>query len=277
MLILAMASFQLGAVLSKRLFGPVGPQGTAALRIGFSAVILGLFTRPWRGLRLGHGSWSLVAYGVALGGMNTLFYLAIARIPLGIAVALEFMGPLAVATLGSRRPRDFALVALAAVGVALLSAPERRVTAIDGLGALLALGAGACWAAYIVFGQRAGRLHGRAATGLGMMVAALVYVPLGAVAVGPALFAPAILPAAILLAVLASALPYSLEMAALRTLPASVFGALMSLEPAIAAAAGFALLGERPTGLQWAGIAAVMAASFGSASTGVPAEPVAPA
>ncbi len=266
LLIAAMISMQCGAAFAKGLFPAVGAQGVAALRLGVSALMLGLVMRPWRGLRWDRRLAPLIAYGLSLGAMNTLFYMALVTVPLGIAIALEFVGPLAVAIIGSRRPRDMVWVAVALAGWLML-APLGHVNAIDPKGGLLALGSGGCWALYIIFGRRAGLDHGARATALGMAAAAAVFVPLGLARVGPALFAPAILPAAIILAFLSSALPYSLEMFALTRLPTRVFGTLMSLEPAIGSLAGLVLLGESPSPLQWLGISAVMLASVGTAVT----------
>lgn len=267
LLILAMISIQLGATWAKGLFPKVGPQGTATLRLGFSALFIAIATRPWRGFAPRRAPWALIAYGVTLGAMNTMFYMAIATVPLGVAIALEFIGPLSLALMASRRPAHFAWLALAVAGLAVLLPLRSGAGAIDPKGAALALASGGCWALYIVFGRRAGGLHGPRAAGLGMIIAAAVFLPIGVARVGPTLFAPAILPAAALLAVLSSAVPYSLEMVALTRMPTRVFGALMSLEPAVGALAGLAFLGEHPTPLQWAGIAAVIAASLGTTLT----------
>jgi inner membrane transporter RhtA len=262
-----MASFQVGASFAERLFPLVGPSGAAALRLAGSSLILALVRRPWRDLSW-RGPWvGVVAYGVALGAMNTLFYLSLARLPLGIAVAVEFIGPLGVATAASRRPRDLAWVALAVGGLLLLLPLTPQSRNVDPIGVLLALAAGACWAMYIVFGRRAGQDHGARATGLGIFIATLVFLPPQILIQGPALFPPAALPIALLVALLSSALPYSLEMYALTRLPTRVFGTLMSLEPALAALAGLALLSQRLGLIQWLGIALVMAAAFGAAAT----------
>lgn len=270
LLLVAMVSIQTGAAFAEGLFPVVGPQGATTLRLAFSALILAAVQRPWRGFRFDRTVLPLIAYGVSLGAMNTLFYMALRTVPLGIAIALEFAGPLAVAMLGSRRWLDLAWIALAVAGLALLLAPRSSIHAVDPKGALLALGSGVCWALYIVFGRRVGQTFGARGVALGMIIAAVVFVPIGAARVGPALLSPAILPSGVLLALLSSAVPYSLEMTALARIPARAFGTLMSLEPAVGALAGLLMLGETPTPIQWAGIAAVMLASVGTALTLAP-------
>jgi inner membrane transporter RhtA len=268
LLLVAMASMQLGAAFAKGLFPKVGPQGATALRLTFSALILAAVRRPWRELRLGRSALPLVAYGVSLGAMNTLFYMALRTVPLGVAIALEFIGPLTLAASRSRRWLDAAWIALAAAGLLLLLPLGHTARAVDPAGAALALASGACWALYIVFGRRVGQAFGPRGTALGMLIAAAVFAPIGAIRAGPALFALDILPAGLLLALLSSAVPYSLEMIALTRLPVRAFGTLMSLEPAVGALAGLAILGEDPTPAQWAGIAAVILASLGTTLAG---------
>ncbi|HSZ52302.1 MAG TPA: EamA family transporter [Caulobacteraceae bacterium] len=264
-LLAAMASFQLGASFAERLFPMVGPAGAAALRLLGSSLILAVVRRPWRGLAGRPPAPALIAYGVSLGAMNTLFYLALARLPLGIAVAVEFVGPLGVAMAASRRLLDLAWIALAVGGLLLLLPLGLEAHSVDPIGVLLALAAGACWAAYIVFGRRAGNAHGGHATGLGVFIATLVFLPPQIALQGHALFPPAAIPIALGVALLSSALPYSLEMYALTRVPTRVFGTLMSLEPAVGALAGLTLLGQHLSLLQWTGISAVMAASLGAA------------
>lgn len=268
LLVASMISIQFGASIAKGLFPLLGPEGTTALRCGLAAVMLLALWRPWR-TRLPRASLLAVAlYGASLGFMNLLFYLSIARIPLGVAVALEFTGPLAVALFASRRARDLLWVALAAVGIVLILPLTRSSRPLDPVGVGLALSAGVCWALYIVLGQRAGRaVQGGAATALGMLVAAVVVAPIGVLRAGPRLLQPAVWPLALAVAVLSSALPYSLEMHALRRLPARTFGILMSLEPALAALAGLVMLRERLSISQGAAIVCIIAASAGSASS----------
>lgn len=267
--LLAMVTIQSGASVAKQLFPVIGPAGTTALRVGFSALMLWLVFRPWRHLPKGRNWRAVIVYGVCLGGMNLLFYLAIARIPLGIGVALEFTGPLAVALFSSRRRLDLLWVALALGGILLLLPDMRSVDALDPVGVMLALAAGACWAGYILFGQRAGTLaSGGITVALGMTVAAAFLVPIGVISAGSALLSWQVIPLAIAVAALSSALPYSLEMVALKNLPAQSFSVLMSLEPAIAALAGFLLLSELLSLTQWLAILLVIGASLGSTLSG---------
>ncbi|WP_445776480.1 EamA family transporter [Shewanella sp.] len=266
--LLAMVTIQSGASLAKQLFPIVGPEGTTALRLGFAAAILWLVFRPWRALPQGRDWQSIIIYGLCLGGMNILFYLAIERIPLGIAVALEFTGPLAVALFGSKRKSDLFWVACAIAGILLLMPSLSSAQGLDVVGALMALGAGACWAGYILFGTRTGKqASGGITVALGMTVAAVVLVPVGAISQGVALICWEVLPLGLLVGVLSSALPYSLEMVALRNMPTQAFSVLMSLEPAIAALAGFVILSEQLTVLQWSAIGLVIIASIGSSFT----------
>ena len=260
----AMVSFQLGAAFAKQLIPVLGAPGTTALRLGLSALLLVVVQRPWRSVP-SRSAWKwILAYGASLGAMNAVFYVALGRIPLGIAVAIEFVGPLGVAVWASRRRIDYLWVALAALGLALLLPMQPGAAALDPLGVLCALAAGVGWALYIIFGQKAGRAHGATAATWGLMVAALFTVPLGVVDAGVRLIDPDILPFGVGVAIFSSALPYTLEMIALRRLSTKVFGTLMSFEPAIAAVAGVVLLHERLTVMQWSAIAAIVAASIGA-------------
>jgi inner membrane transporter RhtA len=267
-LLIAMLSIQSGASLAKQLFPVVGVQGTTTLRIAIAAVILNLIWRPWshQGLNRAHLK-VLVKYGMALGLMNLLFYLALERIPLGIAVALEFTGPLTISLLASRRRIDFLWAFLAAIGIAFILPLQGTAQPLDPIGIGFALGAGACWALYIFFGQKiSATLHGGIAAALGMAVAALVVLPFGLVTEGAKLLNGDIWPLALAVALLSSAIPYSLEMIALKKLPAKTFGILMSLEPAVAALSGFLFLSEKLATSQWLAILCVIGASAGSAS-----------
>ena len=270
LLLVAMVSVQAGAGVAKGLFPMVGAPGVTALRLAFATVIMFAVFRPWRSPP-SRAAWpALIAYGAALGAMNLLFYLAIARLPLGVAVALEFTGPLAVALLGSRRPTDLVWAGLAAGGVFLLSPLARSIAPIDPLGSLFALAAGGCWALYILFGQKAGDAQGPSAAAWGMAVATAVALPIGVAMTGAAILQPAALPLAFLVALLSSAIPYSIEMVALGRLSTRLFGVLMSVEPALAALWGFILLHERLEPLQLLGIAAVALASAGAALGAAP-------
>ncbi|MEL6060378.1 MULTISPECIES: EamA family transporter [unclassified Methylobacterium] len=261
-LVAGMISLQCGATFAKSLFPAIGAAGTSCLRVGFSALILIAVWRPWRrSLSLREAGW-IALYGAALGAMNLLFYLALARLPLGPAVAIEFAGPLSVALIASRRASDFVWIGLAVLGLLLLL-PIATTDGLDPIGVALDLGAATAWALYILFGQRAGRVDGGQAVALGMLTAALVIAPFGVAEAGSGLLAPAILLAGLAVAVMSSALPYSLEMVALRRLDRKSFGVLMSLEPAVAACAGLMLLGERISFVQWLAIGLVIAASMG--------------
>ena len=266
LLLVAMVSIQSGAALAKHLFPAVGASGATALRLALATLMLVAVFRPWR-MRVERRQWpALLAYGVSLGLMNLMFYKALETVPLGIAIALEFTGPLAVALFGSRHLRDVVWVALAVLGLVLL-VPEQGTQALDPVGVAYALGAGACWALYIVFGQKAGSDHGPQTVALGSCIAAAVAVPFGVAHAGAALLSPALLPIAFGVALLSTALPYSLEMVALTKLPTRTFGMLMSLEPAIGALCGLLFLHERLSVLQWLAIAAIIVASAGAAMT----------
>jgi inner membrane transporter RhtA len=266
-LIAAMFCFQLGAVIAKGLFPILGAAGTTALRMGLASLILLAVWRPWRMRFRPRELRVIVYYGLALGCMNFFFYLSLSTIPLGIAVALEFAGPLALAMAASRRAIDFLWILMAALGLLALLPLGFGSRTLDSMGVAYGLAAGVFWALYIHYGRKAGAAHGGQTTALGMLVGAIVIVPIGAVQAGAQLLSPAILPAALGVAVLSSALPYSLEMLAMPRLPTRTVGVLMSLDPALGALSGLCFLGERLTWLQWAAIASIMAASMGSAAT----------
>jgi inner membrane transporter RhtA len=269
-LFVAMISIQIGAALVKGLFPVVGAEGAAALRLALASCMMLAAWRPWRARLRREHLRSVAIYGVAMGCMNLLFYLSLNRIPLGIAVALEFTGPLAVAMAASHRALDFAWIGLAAAGLLALLPLGTGSSALSLVGIGFALGAGGCWALYIVYGQRAGASHGGASAALGTLAGALVIVPVGIAHSGLALFRPEILPLAAAVALLSSALPYSLEMFALTRLPTRTFGVLMSVEPALGALSGLYFLGERLSVVQWGAIACIMLASAGSAATSRP-------
>jgi inner membrane transporter RhtA len=263
-LLLGMLCFQCGATLAKQLFPLVGAQGATAMRLGLGALILWLLRRPWRRL-VNRQDWaSLWGYGLTLGVMNFCFYMALRTIPLGIAVALEFLGPLAIALFGSRRALDFLWFGLVVAGLALLLPYRMHTQALDPVGVLYALSAAAGWATYIVLGRRAGAAFGRDTVALGSAIGALVVVPVGIVHAGTALFTLSALPFAIGVAVLSSALPYSLEMYALARLPSRTVSILVSVEPAMGALLGLMFLDELLDAFQWLAIAAIIAASIGT-------------
>ena len=262
----AATSVQFGAALAATLFDQLGPGGTVWLRLLFAALILLVLWRPRLSDRPAHELGLVVAFGLSLAVMNTGFYEALDRIPLGICVTIEFVGPLGLAVALSRRPLDGLWVVLAAAGILLLA--HGTSGGLDGLGVLFALIAGSAWAVYILLSARVGRTWG-SGTGLAvaMAVGAVVMAPLGVVDGGGDLLHPALLAQGAAVAVLSSAIPYSLELEALRRIPAGVFGVLMSLEPAIAALAGFVVLGQDLVPREIAGIAAVVVASAGAART----------
>jgi len=262
-----MLSIQSGASLAKSLFPIVGAPGVTALRIALGTLILVVIFKPWRLRFKKEQRLPLLFYGLSLGAMNYLFYLSIQTVPLGIAVALEFTGPLAVALFSSRRPVDFVWVVLAVLGLWFLLPLGQDVSHVDLTGAALALGAGACWAVYILTGQRAGEEHGPATVALGSLIAAIVFVPLGMAQATESIWQWSILPVGLAVAVFSTALPYSLEMIALTRLPTRIFGTLMSMEPALAAMSGMVFLGESLTFTQTLALCSIIAASMGSTLT----------
>ncbi|MGG5286197.1 threonine/homoserine exporter RhtA [Pseudomonas viridiflava] len=273
LLIIAMISIQSGASLAKSLFPVVGAQGTTALRLIFASLILLLVLRPWRARLTARSLRTVMLYGISLGSMNMLFYMSLQTVPLGIAVALEFTGPLAVALWASRKLIDFLWVALAVIGLLLLIPIVESSTSIDLVGAGYALGAGACWAAYIVFGQKAGADNGIQTAALGVTIAALFIAPIGVVHAGTALLDVSLIPAALGVAVLSTALPYSLEMVALTRMSARTFGTLASLEPVFAALSGLIFLHEDLSLTQWLAIGAIIVASIGATLGSTPTKP----
>jgi inner membrane transporter RhtA len=265
------ASVQIGAAVARTMFDDLGPSGTSLLRVFFAALVLMLLFRPdprrygWSALRY------VLAFGVTLGLMNLTFYLALDRLDLGVAVTIEFLGPLAVAVFGSRRRLDLVWAALAAVGIVLLANPGTGES-LDTLGLVFILIAAACWAAYILIAQRAGRLFpGSEGVALAMVVATLVPLVPGIADAGSELLKPQWLVLGCAVGLLSSAIPYSLETEALRRIPANVFGVLMSMEPAVAALAGFVVLGQDLGARELVAIGLVVAASAG-ASIATPPE-----
>ena len=257
------------------LFPVVGAQGTTAIRVGFSAVLMLLLWRPWRWHLSRADATAIALYGAALGGMNLMFYMSLQTLPFGLAVAIEFSGPLAVAIWSSRRAVDFVWVALAIVGLGMLLPIGLSASALDPVGVAYALAAAVCWALYIVFGKRAGHLHAGHTVSLGLLVAAVVVVPVGVVHAGAALLSPSVLLIGLAVAAVSSAIPISLEMMALKRLPKEAFGIMISMEPAVAAVLAMALLGEHLNAVQWLAIGCIVAASMGSAATARRPVPVA--
>lgn len=272
LVLVGILSVQFGAGVAKALFDEVEPTVMVWLRLATSVVVLGLVARPTLGGR-SRGDWLVVlAFGLSLGTMNWAIYQAFARIPLGLAVTIEFVGPLTLAVIGSRRPRDLLWAGLAAVGVTLLGLQGGD---LDLLGIGFALLAGAAWAAYILLSGHTGRRWpGLDGLVVASVVATLLLTPYAVPAGGGTLLDPRILALGAAVGLLSSVIPYSCEITALRSLSPSVFSVLMSLEPAAAALAGIVVLGEFLTGWQWLAMGCVVVASVGATRSGrVIAEP----
>ncbi|MBA4012525.1 MAG: EamA family transporter [Phenylobacterium sp.] len=262
-LIGAIISLCVGTSFAKQLFPLVGAQGASAYRVGFSALLLCLIWRPWRQPLTRDDVGRLVLYGTVLGLMNLCFYMAIRTIPLGLAIAIEFIGPLSLALIHSRRPIHFLWIGLAALGLLLLLPLRDAAHALDPVGVGYAAAAAVFWALYIVLGKRTGHLPAGQSVALGMSTAALIIVPIGLVEAGAALFDPALLGLGLVVAIVSSAIPYSLEMVALRGIPKRSFGVMLSLEPAAGALAGLLILSEQLAASQWLAIGLIIAASVG--------------
>jgi inner membrane transporter RhtA len=270
----AIASVQIGSAVATKLFAQAGPGGASLLRLGWASVILLVLWRPrLRGMT--RRQWALaIAFGVVLAAMNTAFYSAINRIPLGVGVTIEFVGPLAVAVAGSRRARDLVWVALAAVGI--LALVHAGTHGLNTAGVLLAVLAGVMWAAYILVNAQLGRAFDTGSgLAIAMSVGTLAALPIGIAQGGAHLVSPRALALGAVVGLLSSAIPYSLEMEALRRITTALFGVLMSLEPAMAALAGFVIIGQGLSTRAIVGIALVMIASIG-ASRSARAAPVTP-
>jgi inner membrane transporter RhtA len=258
------ASVQFGAAFAKTLFDEIGPGGTVFLRVAFAAIVLMAVSRPALRGRSGADWRLMVAFGFVLVAMNLSYYESLNRIPLGIAVTFEFVGPLGVAVAGSRHALDLLWVALAAAGILLLS--DFGTADLDRLGVALALLAGCFWAAYILLSARVGqRFPGGQGLALAMAAGALMLAPVGAADGGVELIGVEVLAIGFAVAILSSVIPYRLELEALRRMPAGVFGVLMSLEPAAATLAGFLVLGEELATRELVAIGLVVAASAGAA------------
>jgi inner membrane transporter RhtA len=268
-------SIQFGAALAATMFDDLGPAGSSLLRLAFAAVVL---TVLWRPRIRGRGAAALRLaglFGLALGTMNIMFYEALDRIPLGVAVTIEFAGPLGVALATSRRRLDLAGAGVAGAGLVLLAGVGGTGSGgIDTIGLLFALGAAAAWAAYILIAQRASHVYdGSEGLALAMIVGALVPLVPGIIQGGGKLLSPGLMAIGAGVALLSSVIPYTLETEALRRLPANVFGVLMSTEPAVAALAGFLVLGQSLGALDLVAITLVVAATVGASRTAPPPAP----
>lgn len=268
LLIIAMISVQSSGSLAKILFHDFPILTVAAMRLLFGALILAMIFKIWQ-INFRQVKWqAIISYGFALAGMNALFYLSIDRLPLGIAVSFEFVGPLSVALYYARQKFDFVWVGLAILGLILLFPFDQVSEDLDLIGIGFALGAGACWAIYIVAGQKPSGISGNHTVCLGMFIGMLCLMPVALFSgFSIAVFEPSNFIYFIALAVLASALPFTLEMIALRHLTALSFGTLMSVEPAIAALSGFIFLGEQLLWNQWLALATIICASIGCTYT----------
>lgn len=264
--LLAIISVQGGAAIAKGLFPAIGPTATASLRIGLSAVILLIAYRPNLS-KLTAVQWkAVIPYGLVLGAMNVIFYMAIKRIPLGLGVTLEFIGPLLLAVLNSKKVLDYLWILLAAIGIALIAPWSDQ--GIDLIGVLLALLAGGFWAGYILLGGRISKLmNGGEAVAVGMIFATLLVLPFGIAGGGFGNLTPGLLLSGAALALLSSAIPFTLEMSALRQIPARTFSILMSLEPAVAAICGLVFLREHLSFFEYTAVALVVIASTGATLT----------
>lgn len=269
----AMVSLSVGTSFAKALFPLVGAQGTSAYRVGFSALVLCLVWRPWRMAMDRKDLVAVVTYGAVMGAMNLCFYMALRTIPMGVAIAIEFTGPLSLALVHARKPVHFAWIGLAAAGLGLLLPLGDASLNLDPVGVAYAATAAVFWALYIVAGQRTGHLHGGRSVALGMATAAAVVAPFGVAAAGAALLNPYALGLGLVVAVVSSAIPYSLEMVAMRAISRRSFGVMLSLEPAVGALAGLVVLGEHLVARQWLAIAFVIAASVGTVATDPSQEP----
>ncbi|PIB90244.1 DMT family transporter [Caulobacter sp. FWC2] len=266
-LIGAIVTLCVGTSLAKGLFPIVGAQGTSAYRVGFAALILMLVWRPWRHPISRADLGRVALYGAVMGVLNLSFYMAIRTVPLGVAVAIEFIGPLAVSVASSRKLIHFVWIGLAVLGLALLLPIDPGAKPLDPVGVGFACVAAVMWALYIILGKRTGHLHAGRSVALGMAAAALIVVPIGVASAGVTLLQPKLIGLGLVAAVMSSAIPYSLEMIALRAIPKRSFGVMLSLEPAAGALAGLVILHEHLAVTQWLAIAAIVAASAGTIMT----------
>lgn len=259
-----MISVQGSASIAKYLFPVLGPEGMTAWRLTFSSVMLAMIFKPWRKAITKQALRYIILYGLAMGCMNLSFYNAISRIPLGIAVAIELTGPIMVAMFSGRRLADFIWLGIAVVGLGMLLPIHQASSELDPIGIVMALTAGACWACYILFGRKAGAIHGSSSVALGAIIASILLFPIGVWQSGSAMFSISLLPLIFLVSLLASAIPYGLDMVALPRLPAQTFSTLMSLSPVFAAFSGLIVLHEQLTRYQWLAIGLIILSSIGT-------------
>lgn len=263
-ILISMASVQGSSSLAKYLFPILGPSGMTAWRLFFSSIMLVLIFKPWR-KPISKQAWKyIVLYGFALGFMNLSYYSSIERIPIGIAVAIELTGPITVAMFAARKITDFVWLAIAIIGLVMLLPIHSAGADLDLVGVLLAICAGACWAMYIVFGRKAGQLQGASSVALGSVIISFVIFPIGVWQSGPMMFSIDVLPLAFIVALLASAIPYALDMVALPRVPALTFSTLMSLSPVLGALSGLIFLNETLSGYQLVSIVLIIISSIGT-------------
>ena len=252
-----------GAAWSKSLFPILGPEGVVALRVGISALLLGVVTGAWR-LRLPREQWgNLAGYGICLGLMNSVAYQAFARVPIGIAMAIEVMGPLTLVIVGSRHVSDFLWLGGTVIGLALVLFPGKEIAPLDIVGLGFACCSAACWAGYIVFGSRLAKVGSGSVVAAGALIASIFVVPLGVAGAGAAMFTPELLALGLGVAILTNALPYFLQMLAMRQLPRALYGVIAGGVPAVGAAMSWLVLGEQLAARQWLGIGVVVLAAAG--------------
>lgn len=263
--IVAMAAFQVSASFAKALFPVMGSQGAAALRLTLGALMLTGLTRPWRTWPKAAPWPAILGLGVSVAMAVALFYAAISRLPQGIAIALQFLGPLSVAVLGSRRLLDLVWAVLAAAGVWALVGRGLETGRLDLMGVVFALGAALGWATYILFGRVVGNALGRSAATVSVGIAAVIVLPVGAAQAGWTMLTPSLLPLALAVALFSTVIPFSLELYAMARTPSRTFAVFTSLEPAFGALSGLVLLHERLSLPQLLGVAAVIAAAAGAA------------
>ncbi|MDP3658826.1 DMT family transporter [Phenylobacterium sp.] len=272
----AMATFQIGAAFSKWLFPLVGPQGAAALRLALASVILLAVVRPWRVWPKDAPVRAMLLLGASMAGAVLMFFLALDRLPLGVIIALQFLGPLAIALFGSRKFHDLVWAALAAAGVWLLVGAGPAGKDFDMIGLGFALAGGGFWAAYILLGGKVSAAFGSSTAAVAVTIAAVIVLPVGIIQAGGAMFAPSVIPLAVLVALFTTVIPFSLEFYALPRMPARTFSVFTSLEPAFAVLSGLILLGEHLAWSQITGVALVIAAAAGATWSTTATPPVAP-
>ncbi len=265
--LVSIVSLTVGTSYGKSLFVEVGPQGTAALRVILASMLMLLVFRPWRQPLNSDSIKKIGLYGIVLGCMNFCFYMCLETLPIGIAIAIEFTGPLVVAIISSRKALDFLWILLAVAGLALLLPIAPNTVSLNPVGVAFAFTAACLWGLYIIVGKRVGLLPAGQTASLGLLTAAIILFPFGITHVGAKIFDPHILLGGFTLAIASSAVPYTLEMYALKRLPKNTFSILLSLEPAVGAVSGMLILNETLSLLQWAAIASIMLASIGSALT----------